>query len=72
VFQHNALATKVQNQQKAKYRSRNVLQKNGVLTAEDAWAKKAANCYGPVLDRNSRHSTRLFMDTHRDTDLALA
>jgi hypothetical protein len=43
VLQHNALATKVQNQQKAKYRSRNVLQKNGVLTAEDAWAKKAAN-----------------------------
>jgi hypothetical protein len=33
----------VQNQQKAKYRSRNVLQKNGVLTAEDAWAKKVAN-----------------------------
>jgi len=43
VLQHNALATKVQNQQKAKYRNRNVLQKNGVLTAEDAWAKKAAN-----------------------------
>jgi DDE superfamily endonuclease len=43
VLQHNALATKVQNQQKAKYRNRNVLQKNGVLTAEDAWAKKAAD-----------------------------
>jgi hypothetical protein len=26
----------VQNQQKAKYQNRNVLQKNGVLTAEDA------------------------------------
>jgi hypothetical protein len=36
VLQHKALATKVQNQQKAKYRNRNVLQKNGVLTAEDA------------------------------------
>ena len=33
----------MQNQQKAKYCSRNVLQKNRVLTAEDAWAKKAAN-----------------------------
>jgi hypothetical protein len=42
VLQHKALATKVQNQQKAKYRNRNVLQKNGVWTAEDAWAKKAA------------------------------
>jgi hypothetical protein len=43
VLQHNALATKVQNQQKAKYRNRNVLQKNGVMTAEEAWAKKEAN-----------------------------
>jgi hypothetical protein len=43
VLQHKALTTKVQNQQKAKYRNRNVLQKNGVLTTEDAWAKKAAN-----------------------------
>jgi hypothetical protein len=43
VLQHNALATRVQNQQKAKYRNRNVLQKNGVLTAEEAWAKKEAN-----------------------------
>jgi hypothetical protein len=43
VLQHNALAAKVQNQQKAKYRNRNVLQKNGVLTAEEAWAKKEAN-----------------------------
>ena len=43
ILQHNALATKVQNQQKAKYRNRNVLQKNGVLTAEEAWAKKEAN-----------------------------
>src|SRR5277367_1245210 len=43
VLQHNALATRVQNQQKAKYRNRNVLQKNGVLTAEEAWAKKAEN-----------------------------
>ena len=43
VLQRNALATKVQNQQKAKYRNRNVLQKHGVLTAEEAWAKKAAN-----------------------------
>ena len=42
-LQHKALATKVQNQQKAKYRNQNVLQKNGVLTAEDAWAKKASN-----------------------------
>src|SRR5277367_3948134 len=40
VLQHNALAVKVQNQQKTKYRNRNVLQKNGVLTAEEAWAKK--------------------------------
>jgi hypothetical protein len=29
-------------------------------------------CYGPVLDRNGRDSTRLFADTYRDTDLALA
>jgi hypothetical protein len=29
-------------------------------------------CYGPVLDRNGRDSTRLFTDTYRDTDLALA
>jgi hypothetical protein len=29
-------------------------------------------CYGPVLDRNGRHSTRLFMDTYRDTDPSLA
>ena len=36
VLQHTALATKVQNQQKAKYWNRNVLQKNGVLTAEEA------------------------------------
>jgi hypothetical protein len=36
VLQHNALATRVQNQQKAKYRNRNVLQKNGVLTTEEA------------------------------------
>jgi hypothetical protein len=43
VLQHTALATKVQNQQKAKYWNRNVLQKNGVLTAEEAWAKKEAN-----------------------------
>jgi hypothetical protein len=43
VLQHTALATKVQNQQKAKYWSCNVLQKNGVLTAEEAWAKKEAN-----------------------------
>jgi hypothetical protein len=43
ILQHNALTAKVQNQQKAKYRNRNVLQKNGVLTAEEAWAKKEAN-----------------------------
>ena len=43
VLQHNALATRVQNQQKAKYRNCHVLQKNGVLTAEEAWAKKEAN-----------------------------
>jgi hypothetical protein len=43
VLQHKALTTKVQNQQKAKYQNRNVLQKNRVLTTEDAWAKKAAN-----------------------------
>jgi hypothetical protein len=30
-----------------------------------------ANCYGPILDRNGRHSTRLLMDTCRDTDPAL-
>jgi hypothetical protein len=36
VLQHNALATKVQNQQKAKYQNHNVLQKHGVLTAEEA------------------------------------
>ena len=28
-------------------------------------------CYGPVLDRNGRHSTRLLTDTYRDTDPAL-
>ena len=43
VLQHKALATKVHNQQKAKYHNRNVLQKHGVLTAEEAIAKKEAN-----------------------------
>jgi hypothetical protein len=43
VLQHTALATKVQNQQKAKYWNHNVVQKNGVLTAEEAWLKKEAN-----------------------------
>jgi hypothetical protein len=58
ILQHNALTTKVQNQQKAKYRNRNPaldsmeivdstlqseVQKNGALTVEEAWAKKAAN-----------------------------
>jgi hypothetical protein len=43
ILQHNALLIKVQNQQKYKYRNRNVLQKNGVLTIEDAEAKKEAN-----------------------------
>jgi len=33
----------VQNQQKSKYTNRNVLQKHGVLTAEEAIAKKEAN-----------------------------
>jgi hypothetical protein len=33
----------VQNQQKAKYQNRNVLQKNRVLTIEEALAKKEAN-----------------------------
>ena len=28
-------------------------------------------CYGPVLDRNGRQSTRLLTDTYRDTDPAL-
>ena len=42
-MQHTALATRVQNQQKSKYRNGNGLQKNGVLTAEEAWAKKEAN-----------------------------
>ena len=39
VLQHAALTTKVQNQQKSKYRNRNVLQKHGVMTSEDALAK---------------------------------
>jgi hypothetical protein len=43
ILQHTALATKVQNQQKAKYWNRNVLQKNGILSAKEAWAKKDAN-----------------------------
>ena len=44
VLQYNALSTKVQNQQKAKYQNWNVLQKNGgIMTAEEAWAKKDAN-----------------------------
>jgi hypothetical protein len=43
VLRHNALATKVQNQQKAKYQNCNILQKHGVLTAEEAWTKKTAN-----------------------------
>jgi hypothetical protein len=30
-----------------------------------------ALCYGPVLDRNGRHSTRPLTDTYRDTDPAL-
>jgi hypothetical protein len=30
-----------------------------------------SECYGPVLDRNGRHSTRLLTDTYRDTDPAL-
>jgi Flp pilus assembly protein CpaB len=33
----------VQNQQKAKYINRNVLQKNRVLTAKEAIAKKETN-----------------------------
>jgi hypothetical protein len=41
VLQHDALSTEVENQQKAKYKNRNVLQKHGVMTVEDAWAKKA-------------------------------
>ena len=43
VLQHDALSTKVENQQKAKYKNCNVLQKHGVMTVEDAWAKKATN-----------------------------
>ena len=30
-----------------------------------------SHCYGPVLDRNGRHSTRLLTDTYRDTYPAL-
>ena len=33
---------------------------------------EGTTCYGPVLDRNSQHSTRLFTDIYKDTDLALA
>jgi hypothetical protein len=57
VLQHKALATKVQNQQKAKYQNRNVLQKNGVLTAEDAWAKKEANRAKRQAILNKRRAT---------------
>jgi hypothetical protein len=47
----------VQNQQKAKYQNRNVLQKNGVLTAEDAWAKKEANRAKRQAILNKRRAT---------------
>lgn len=57
VLQHNALATKVQNQQKAKYRNRNVLQKNRVLTAEDAWAKKAVDSAKRQAIQDKRRAT---------------
>jgi hypothetical protein len=40
-LQLNQLSTKVSNQQKAKSRSRNVLQKHGVLTGKDAKVRKA-------------------------------
>ena len=33
--------------------------------------KEVARCYGPVLDRNGRHSTRLLTDIDRDIDPAL-
>jgi hypothetical protein len=56
-LQHKALATKVQNQQKAKYRNRNVLQKNGVLTAEEALAKKEANRLKRQAVEDKRNAT---------------
>jgi hypothetical protein len=61
VLQHNALAVKVQNQQKAKYRNRNVLQKNGVLTAEEAWAKKEANAakHKAIFDKKKATLVRI-------------
>ena len=39
---------------------------------QPALQPQGPQCYGPVLDRNGRHSTRLLTDTYRDTDLALA
>jgi hypothetical protein len=40
ILQYNALATKVQNQPKAKSKNCNILQKHSVITAEEAWARK--------------------------------
>jgi hypothetical protein len=54
----------VQNQQKAKYRNQNVLQKNGVLTAEDAWAEKAAESAKKAADSAKR---RAVLDKRRAT-----
>jgi hypothetical protein len=56
-LQHKALATKVQNQRKAKYQNRNVLQKNGVLTAEEAFAKKEANRLKRQAVEDKRNAT---------------
>ena len=41
-------------------------------TSEEGGNVGDDRCYGPVLDRNGRHSTRHFTDTYRDTDPALA
>jgi hypothetical protein len=43
ILQHTALTTKVQNQQKLKYRNGNVLQKKGVMTNDEALAKIEVN-----------------------------
>jgi hypothetical protein len=47
----------VQNQRKAKYQNRNVLQKNGVLTVEEALAKKEANRLKRQAIVNKRNAT---------------
>ena len=61
VLQHNVLATKVRNQQKAKSRNRDVLQKHSVMTAEEAWAKKGANVIKQkaLLDKKRAFLTRV-------------